>query len=110
MVGLGLGPLIVGLLRDLLAQKMDLGAGEGLRWAIVADIMVGFVSAAIFASTRDLLRKQIRPQDNAATGNTDDGKPAKVHWQRQIQVYKRRTSINLGERYMKKTKTGQLTN
>src|SRR3546814_2016386 len=52
MVGLGLGPLIVGLLSDLLAQKMDLGAGEGLRWAIVAVIMVGFVSAAIFASTR----------------------------------------------------------
>src|SRR3546814_11664316 len=52
MVGLGLGPLIVGLLSDLLAQKMDLGAGEGLRWAIVEVIMVVFVSAAIRSEGR----------------------------------------------------------
>src|SRR3546814_20617396 len=72
MVGLGLGPLIVGLLSDLLAQKMDLGAGAGLRRAIVAVIVVGFVSAAVSASTREFLRKQLPPPANAPPGNHHD--------------------------------------
>src|SRR3546814_12142651 len=44
MVGLGLGPLLVGLLRELLAPKMNQGDGDGVRWALVEVFMVGFGS------------------------------------------------------------------
>ena len=43
-IGLGLGPLITGVLSDVFGQSM--GAGEGLRWALVV-VTLANVWAAI---------------------------------------------------------------
>jgi MFS family permease len=46
-LGLGLGPLMVGALSDMLTPM--LGAGEGLRLAILAGVSVGLLSAGCYA-------------------------------------------------------------
>jgi len=48
LVGLGFGPLLVGIISDLL--KPTLGA-ESLRWALSIVIVISFVSATLFFST-----------------------------------------------------------
>ena len=46
LVSLGLGPLAVGLLSDMLAVNM--GAADGLRWALILMSAFGFVAAGAF--------------------------------------------------------------
>ncbi|MCB2048177.1 MAG: MFS transporter [Novosphingobium sp.] len=46
LFGLGLAPLGVGIISDVLGASM--GAGEGLRWALVSLSMIGFVTAWLF--------------------------------------------------------------
>ena len=46
LFGLGLAPLGVGIISDVLGASM--GAGEGLRWALVILSMIGFVTAWLF--------------------------------------------------------------
>ncbi|MCB2064046.1 MAG: MFS transporter [Novosphingobium sp.] len=46
LFGLGLAPLGVGIVSDMLGA--DMGAGEGLRWALVILAMVGFITAWLF--------------------------------------------------------------
>lgn len=53
-IGLGLGPLLIGLLSDLLGRS--LGPGEGLRWALIVLSGVSLLSAACFAMARDRRR------------------------------------------------------
>ena len=50
LIGLGLGPLCVGLLSDVLAGS--LGAGGGLRWGMAATTLGGLVAAACFRAAR----------------------------------------------------------
>ena len=52
LIGLGLGPLFVGLLSDGLATLGGLGAAEGLRWSMVLTSLFTLVSAAIFWTAR----------------------------------------------------------
>jgi hypothetical protein len=47
LVGLGLGPLGVGLLSDVYNRVLDLGPSEGLRWALISAQSLGV--AAFFA-------------------------------------------------------------
>lgn len=46
LFGLGLAPLGVGIISDVLGT--DIGAGEGLRWALIMLSMIGFVTAWLF--------------------------------------------------------------
>ena len=55
LVGIGLGPLSVGLLSDVLSAR--LGPAEGLRWAMVATAMVGLIACAAFMAAREPLRQ-----------------------------------------------------
>jgi len=52
LIGLGLGPLLVGLLSDTLAVRGGLGSGEGIRWALIAASLVGLLSSALFFAAR----------------------------------------------------------
>jgi MFS family permease len=53
-LGLGMGPLVVGLLSDTFAGPLALGPAEGVRWALVVMSGMGLVSGVLFyvASTK----------------------------------------------------------
>ena len=53
LIGLGLGPLCVGLFSDAFAPS--LGIGAGLRWAMACVTLGGFVASALFRATRTSL-------------------------------------------------------
>lgn len=55
LVGIGLGPLCVGLLSDRLALR--LGDADGLRWAMVAIATVGIIAGVTFRAARAPLRR-----------------------------------------------------
>lgn len=48
LIGLGLGPLAVGLLSDYFAVGMGMGSGEGVRWALMVSTMFGLVAFFCF--------------------------------------------------------------
>jgi predicted MFS family arabinose efflux permease len=56
LVGLGLGPICVGLTSDLLAGPAGLGSAEGLRWALVGATSISLVATALFWSAREPIR------------------------------------------------------
>lgn len=55
LLGLGLGPLSVGLLSDMFAGS--LGPGTGLRWGMACATLGGFVAAACFWAARTSLAR-----------------------------------------------------
>ncbi|MEQ7154570.1 spinster family MFS transporter [Brevundimonas aurifodinae] len=57
LVGLGLGPLAVGLLSDGFATTM--GLAEGLRWALITTAAAGLVAAACFLVARRSIRHEM---------------------------------------------------
>jgi MFS family permease len=59
LVGLGLGPLIVGALSDWFAIGMNLGAAEGVRWALVASATAGVGCAVLFWLARRTIREEM---------------------------------------------------
>ena len=61
-IGLGLGPLCVGILSDVLAGPAHLGSAEGVRWALVLSSSLGLVSAALFWGARASLSTDIPEQ------------------------------------------------
>jgi MFS family permease len=52
LVGLGLGPVGVGLLSDVLAGPLGLGSAEGVRWALMISAGLGVVSFWLFWRAR----------------------------------------------------------
>jgi hypothetical protein len=52
LVGLGLGPLAVGLMSDLFAGPLGLGSAEGVRWALMVSAALGLVSFWLFWRAR----------------------------------------------------------
>ena len=59
-VGLGLGPLAVGALSDLMNYGLGLGSAEGVRWALIASSGLGVLSFACFwAGRRTAVRDTI---------------------------------------------------
>ena len=52
LVGLGLGPLLVGLVSDYFAEGLGLGAAEGIRWAQVICTLVGLYGAYLYWRAR----------------------------------------------------------
>jgi len=57
LIGLGLGPLFVGLLSDTLGATM--GEGEGVRWALVLSSLVGMIASLLFWLARKTIREEI---------------------------------------------------
>ncbi|MGE0046785.1 MAG: spinster family MFS transporter [Hyphomonadaceae bacterium] len=59
LVGLGLGPLAVGALSDVLAIQMGLGAAEGIRWALILSALAGVGAFLLFWLARRTIREEM---------------------------------------------------
>lgn len=59
MVGLGLGPLAVGVLSDVLAGPMGMGSAEGVRWALIISAMLGVGAFGLFWMARRTIREEM---------------------------------------------------
>ena len=55
IVGLGLGPTLIGVLSDVLAAR--LGKGDGLRWAMIAATASGIIAMLLFNAARQTIRR-----------------------------------------------------
>ena len=67
MLGLGLGPLLIGLLNDYVFQE-QFGA-EAIRYSMLTAVIVGAVSSLVFwQSSRDLREDLQAARDAAARG------------------------------------------
>jgi MFS family permease len=59
LVGLGFGPLVVGMISDKLKPMLGV---ESLRWALSIIIVIGFVSALLFFTTAKKLVEDLKPK------------------------------------------------
>ena len=59
LVGLGLGPLAVGMLSDTLAIGAGMGEAEGVRWAMLLSALAGLGAAALFWIARRYIRDEM---------------------------------------------------
>jgi len=59
LIGLGLGPLALGILSDIFAGPMKLGPAEGVRWAQIALMPLGLVAIALFLAARKRIREEM---------------------------------------------------
>lgn len=66
LIGLGLGPLTVGLMSDWLSNGFGLGAAHGVQWALVLSSFIGLVPAYLFWTARRSIRDDL---DNAHENN-----------------------------------------
>lgn len=57
LVGLGVGPLLVGIMSDYFAGGMGMGEGEGLRWAQIGSTFLGLVAAALYWNARPTMER-----------------------------------------------------
>jgi MFS family permease len=57
LVGLGLGPLAVGLLSDYFNNGLGMGSGQGIRWALIVSSAFGLISFACFWLARKTIRE-----------------------------------------------------
>ena len=57
LIGLGLGPLAVGLLSDWLNHGLGLGSAQGVRWVLIASTLFGLVAFAFFWIARKTIRE-----------------------------------------------------
>jgi predicted MFS family arabinose efflux permease len=59
LVGLGLGPLCVGLLSDYFSKSLGLGPGMGVRWALTVSSVMALPAFALFWAARSRLVEDI---------------------------------------------------
>lgn len=59
LVGLGMGPLLVGALSDLIAGPFGLGPAEGVRWALAISTVIGVVASFLFWKARGSIREEM---------------------------------------------------
>jgi MFS family permease len=59
LIGLGLGPLGVGILSDWLNHGLGLGSAEGVRWALILSASVGVVAFVCFWLARRTIREDV---------------------------------------------------
>ncbi|ODT88487.1 MFS transporter [Phenylobacterium sp. SCN 70-31] len=57
LVGLGLGPLAVGMLSDYLNTGLGMGPAEGVRWALIISTLFGLAAFACFWLARRTIRE-----------------------------------------------------
>ncbi|HRD27314.1 MAG TPA: MFS transporter [Caulobacter sp.] len=59
LIGLGLGPLGVGILSDLFGEGMGMGPAQGIRWALIVSTLFGLVAAGLFWTARKTIREEM---------------------------------------------------
>ncbi|OYU69840.1 MAG: MFS transporter [Alphaproteobacteria bacterium PA2] len=59
IIGLGLGPVAVGALSDILAGPMHMGTADGVRWALIASSTGTLVAAYLFWQARKTIREEM---------------------------------------------------
>ncbi len=59
LIGLGLGPLAVGIMSDVFAIQFSMGPAEGVRWALMGSTLFGFGAVALFWLARRTIREDI---------------------------------------------------
>jgi MFS family permease len=59
LIGLGLGPVAVGALSDLLAGPGGLGEAQGVRWALILSALLGVVAFGLFWTARKTIREEM---------------------------------------------------
>lgn len=59
LIGLGLGPLAVGILSDVMANGFGMGSAQGVRWALMISTCFGFVAFALFWIARKTIRDEM---------------------------------------------------
>lgn len=59
LIGLGLGPLMVGIVSDTVGDSMGLGSGEGVRWALIVISCFGVLASALFLMARPHLEREM---------------------------------------------------
>jgi MFS family permease len=57
LIGLGLGPLAVGIVSDVFNKGLGMGSAEGVRWALIVSASVGLVAFACFWFARKTIRE-----------------------------------------------------
>lgn len=59
LIGLGLGPLAVGLLSDVMSNGFGLGSAQGVRWALMLSTCFGFLAFLLFWMARKTIREEM---------------------------------------------------
>ena len=59
LIGLGLGPLAVGILSDVMSNGFGLGSAQGVLWALMLSTLFGFVAFALFWIARKTIREEM---------------------------------------------------
>jgi MFS family permease len=59
LIGLGMGPLLVGALSDLLAGPFGLGPAEGVRWSLALSTLFGVFASILFWMARGSIREEM---------------------------------------------------
>ncbi|MBL9009589.1 MAG: MFS transporter [Alphaproteobacteria bacterium] len=59
LIGLGLGPLGIGIISDLLASAFGLGVNDGLRWALIVFYCLGATAFILFWAARRTIREEM---------------------------------------------------
>ncbi|WP_235976614.1 spinster family MFS transporter [Sandaracinobacteroides hominis] len=59
LIGLGLGPLIVGAVSDLFAGPLGMGAAQGVRWSLALFSLFGIVASILFWMARSSIREEM---------------------------------------------------
>ncbi len=59
LIGLGLGPLAVGILSDVMANGFGMGSAQGVRWALMLSTCFGFLAFALFWFARKTIRDEM---------------------------------------------------
>lgn len=55
LIGLGVGPVLVGVLSDYLSVSWGLGIGEGLRWSLILSTLLGLLASALYWRARKFI-------------------------------------------------------
>ncbi|MGN6500216.1 MAG: spinster family MFS transporter, partial [Tsuneonella sp.] len=59
LIGLGLGPLAVGVVSDVISGPLGLGAAEGVRWSLMIFVLFGAAASALFWMARSSIREEM---------------------------------------------------
>ncbi len=59
LIGLGLGPLAVGILSDVMSNGFGMGSAQGVRWALMISTCFGVVAFALFWVARKTIREEM---------------------------------------------------
>ena len=59
LIGLGLGPLGVGAVSDLISGPLGLGMAEGVRWSLMIFILFGALASTLFWMARKTIREEM---------------------------------------------------